>query len=286
MRFLGCSCSHVIPTSIAPTCAVQVMYEPSMRHAGMLLSMPWQAAIVSTFVDIMQRPDLPDGPPTARTGAAGTSGGDMQPAGAAPEVSAAAVFEREDAADPAAAAVDGTATVTAVPSLGAACGAAAGGKACGLAADTVRQCSSDSGAALRRRHSGAAGAGTAAAAGMCSPLQQSCRGVQSAHIVQQQEAAQEHQQQCKQQHGGIAPDAHRVAFTPSSPPGKETADRHGLYQQLPAVAQEGTTGQLGTLLSPSKQQQQARGAFAAPEGVRSPIAAAGVASKVALQVAT
>lgn len=36
-------------------CAVQVMYEPTMRHAGMLLSMEWQAAIVTAFADIMQQ---------------------------------------------------------------------------------------------------------------------------------------------------------------------------------------------------------------------------------------
>lgn len=37
--------------------ADQVMYEPSMLHAGMLLSMAWQASIVKAFVDLMQQPD-------------------------------------------------------------------------------------------------------------------------------------------------------------------------------------------------------------------------------------
>jgi hypothetical protein len=38
-------------------CADQVMYEPFMLHAGMLLSMAWQASIVTAFVDLMQQPD-------------------------------------------------------------------------------------------------------------------------------------------------------------------------------------------------------------------------------------
>lgn len=272
------------------------MYEPSMRHAGMLLSMPWQAAIVSAFADIMQRPDLPDGPPAARTGDAHTSAAGAQPTGTAVEVPAAAAvaaavlqheLSTEDSNDAEAAAADGTAVVKAVSAAGAA-GSAAGGKGCGLAADTVQQRSNDSGAVLRRRHSGAAGAATAVTAGMCSPLQQSCRGVQSAHSAQQQGAAPAHlahQQQGEQQRGDCASDAHMAAFAPTSPPGREAADRHGLYQPLPAVAQEGAAGQQGTLLSPNKQQQQAGGVFAVPGGAGSPITAAGVAGKAALQVA-
>lgn len=46
---LHCAYHHCPPL-------LQVMFEPSMRHAGMLLSMDWQCTILSTFAEIMQQP--------------------------------------------------------------------------------------------------------------------------------------------------------------------------------------------------------------------------------------
>lgn len=76
---------------------LQVMFEPSMRHAGMLLSMEWQAAVVSAFVDIMHRPAAL--PPALQ-----------QPLGSATDLTAA----HPAAADPAAElpAADATVRVT------------------------------------------------------------------------------------------------------------------------------------------------------------------------------
>jgi hypothetical protein len=56
-----CSIKHQLMLCMLSRAALcgdvlQVMFEPSMRHAGMLLSMDWQAAVVSAFVDIMHRP--------------------------------------------------------------------------------------------------------------------------------------------------------------------------------------------------------------------------------------
>lgn len=61
-----------------PCCCKQVMFEPSMHHAGFLLSNDWQCAITAAFVRIMQQPQQqppqqqqhPQGPsPTAASGA-------------------------------------------------------------------------------------------------------------------------------------------------------------------------------------------------------------------------
>ena len=44
---------------------LQVMYEPSMRHASMVLSMEWQATIVTAFANIMQQPSSASTPADA-----------------------------------------------------------------------------------------------------------------------------------------------------------------------------------------------------------------------------
>lgn len=35
---------------------LQVLYEPGMHHAGLLLDMSWQETIVATFAELMRRP--------------------------------------------------------------------------------------------------------------------------------------------------------------------------------------------------------------------------------------
>lgn len=150
------------PCRAWPRCAVQVMYEPSMRHAGMLLSMPWQEAIVSAFVDIMQRPDL-----------ANEAAGLTRPGSAAAN-----------------AAADATATITAVAAGEAA--TAAGAKARGRAAATIRQRSSSRGGEAvkglepaRSFGAEASGAAAEAAAVCCAALKQ-----------QQHSCSHQHQRMC------------------------------------------------------------------------------------------